>query len=434
MTKPGAKAAENLRETHAEEETTSVANLGPEQRKTQTLKTILGKAKAFSPDPWKRVVYTNAAIVLGLASGILLSPKLWINTRFYPVIPVIHGLPRIAYPLDYILAAGMFLLLALSGLAPKPRKYILGCTALLFVLALLDQTRWQPWLFLYVFMFVAMGCFSWQQRDDQGQENALNICRLIIAGTYFYSGLQKMNPRFALTGIPSMLGSLGDHLPLLHIWGWVAACVELSIGIGLLTRKYRNFAVVCGLLMHLFILFTFSIVMNWNTVVWPWNVAMMAFLVLLFWNTGFSFGDVLWRNSFVYQKVVLVLFAILPALSFFGWWDSDLSASLYSANLPEANIRVTPAVESQLPEYVRRYVEVVPGGHSFLKVQDWSFGELNVPPYAATRTYRKIGSAVCRYTNNSPDIVLLIQEKDTLLGKGPLLRDTCFGTLVVDKW
>ncbi len=404
------------------------------RRKKWTARFLVAAVTTFKLDPAKRIAYTRAALVLGMASGILFSPKLWISSRFYPLTPLIHSLPRIPFPLDYILAGGLFLLLVLAGVARKPRIYILGFVALLFFLALFDQTRWQPWVYLYLFMLLALGCFSWKASDSVGQENALNICRLIIATTYFYSGLQKMNPRFAVIGIPSMLGALGNHLPLLHLWGWLAACVEVSIGIGLLTRKGRNLAVICGLLMHSLILFTFAIIMSWNTVVWPWNVAMMAFLVLLFWNTDFSFREVLWRNSFVYQKVVLVLFGILPFLSFFGWWDSDLSASLYSANLPEANIYVSLAVKNQIPEYVRRYVKELPGTGNFLKVQDWAFGELNVPPYAAARTYREIGAEVCKYTNNSPDVVLLLQEKDTLLGKGVLYRDTCFGTLVVRKW
>ena len=113
-----------------------------------------------------------------------------------------------------------------------------------------------------------------------------------------------MNSHFAVNGFPTLLGPLASHLPMLHLWGWVVAAIEASIGIGLLTRKYRNLAVMVGVSMHCFILYTCTVVLDWNSVVWPWNVAMIAFLFTLFWKADFSFGDVVWRNGLAYQKIV----------------------------------------------------------------------------------------------------------------------------------
>jgi len=279
---------------------------------------------------------------------------------------------------------------------------------------------------------IPLGCYSWRENDLRGQENVLNVCRLVVACTYFYSGLQKMNSHFAMQGFPTMLGALARHLPMVHLWGWVVAATESLIGIGLLTRKFRNLAVICGLMMHLFILYTCTVVLDWNTVVWPWNVAMMAFLMLLFWNADSSFGDVLWKNPLVCQKVALLLFGVLPFLSFFGWWPAYLSASLYSANVPETNIFVGNSVIGQLPVPIRRYVHKVYGDENVLKVQDWSFGELNVPPYAEARFYKRLGAEVCRYSNNSPEVVLVVQEKDTLLGPGLRSSYTCFNGLAFE--
>jgi hypothetical protein len=50
--------------------------------------------------------------------------------------------------------------LALLGaivIARRPRALILTFVGLLTVLALLDQTRWQPWVYQYLFMFGALG-------------------------------------------------------------------------------------------------------------------------------------------------------------------------------------------------------------------------------------------------------------------------------------
>ena len=380
---------------------------------------------------FQRITYTKAAVVLGFAAGFLLSHRLWISSRSYPVVPIVRDLPAITFPLDYVLAGLLFFLLVKIALASRPRAYILGFTALLVSLAVFDQNRWQPWVYLYAFVLLALASFSWRPDDTQGQQNTLNICRLLIVATYFYSGLQKMNPNFANVGLVALLGPSAGGLPMLHLWPWILASVEMIIGLVLMTRKLRNIAVLCGIGMHLFILFSCIVIVHWNSVVWPWNLAMMAFLVLLFWNAEFSVADVLWRNPVRLQKLVLLLFAVLPALSFFGWWDSYLSASLYSANVPQANILLRGDVKNHLPAPVQQYVKKVPGGTYVLNIRDWSMGELNVPPYPAMRAYRTVGADICKYSHNSPDVLLVMLDKDTLLEKASRTQDSCLSTLVV---
>ena len=382
----------------------------------------------------QRLAYTKTAVVLGFAAGFLLSHRLWISSRYYPLIPIFHNLPRIPFPLDYICAGVMFLLLWLIAFAAKPRPYIFGFAALLVFLALFDQTRWQPWIYLYLFLLLSLGGFSWKFDDCKEQENILNICRLIIAGTYFYSGLQKMNSHFAAVGVISLLGPWAARLPLLHVWPFVLAGVEVAIGIALLTRKYRNLAVLCGIGMHCFILFTQIAIFHWNSIIWPWNIVMMALLLILFWQADPSFMDIVWRNPIAFQKVVFILFVIMPVFSFFGWWDSYLSASLYSANIAQANVLMRGDVKGHLPMPIRKYVKQLPAGTGELNLRDWALGELNVPPYPAMRAYRIIGAQMCKYANNSPDVMLVMLDRDTLLGKAEETHDTCLGTLLVKKW
>jgi hypothetical protein len=95
--------------------------------------------------------------------------------------------------------------------------------------------------------------------------------------------------------------------------------------------------------------------LNWNSVVWPWNVVMIALILILFWNTDVTFADIVWRNKFVYQKVVLVLLGVLPALSFIGRWPSDLSLALYTDNLTEANVLISEPVKRELPVSVQQF-------------------------------------------------------------------------------
>jgi len=257
---------------------------------------------------------------------------------------------------------------------------------------------------------------------------------LIVAAIYFYSGLQKINPHFVSRVFPHFTDTMGKAGVALHVLGWVAPFVEIGIGIGLLTRRFRDVAVLGGAAMHCFILMAIGpFGHKWNSVVWPWNLAMIAFLFVLFWKTEFSFQDLTWRNRCRFHKVILLLFGILPFFSFFGRWDSYLSASLYSGNLTAANIFVNDAVKDELPDYIRGYVMHL-GRNNVLKIADWSYGELNVPPYPEMRVYRGIAANICSLTNNSPDVALYVQDKDTWLGKGIQTRYTCLGTLVVHGW
>jgi hypothetical protein len=160
----------------------------------------------------------------------------------------------------------------------------------------------------------------------------------------------------------------------LNYIGWIIPFIEVSIGLSLLTRRFRKVGIVNGIVMHLFILFSFGpLGRNWNSVVWPWNVVMIALILILFWNTDVTFGDIVWRNRLLYQKVVLLLFGVLPAFSFIGRWPSDLSLALYTDNLTEANVLISEQVKRDLPVSVQRYVKSQTG-HIVLRVQDWSFG------------------------------------------------------------
>ncbi|HKD86034.1 MAG TPA: hypothetical protein VKB58_14875, partial [Terriglobales bacterium] len=193
----------------------------------------------------------KTTVVAGLAAGMLLSPKLWVSTRFYPLVPVYHWLPRIAYPLDYLCYAALLLLLGAVAFAAKPRIYIVTFVTFMGLYALLDQTRWQPWAWQYWLMLIALGCYSSKPDDLTGQRDALNICRLIMGCTYFYSGFQKLNADFVSYGMPWVLGTVHAHIPGLKYIGWITPFIEVSIGLCLLTRRFRIIGVINGIIMHI---------------------------------------------------------------------------------------------------------------------------------------------------------------------------------------
>ncbi len=82
--------------------------------------------RRFVFGPANRVYWLKIIISLGFLFGLLLSPALWVSTRFYPLTPVLNGLPPIPYPFDWI-----FLVLlsgALVGIiaSSRPRPFYLA--------------------------------------------------------------------------------------------------------------------------------------------------------------------------------------------------------------------------------------------------------------------------------------------------------------------
>ena len=389
------------------------------------------RLRSADRSPWLKVV-----LALAFLGGFLLSARLWGVSRYYPLVPVLEGLPAVSPFWARVWFVALLALLAVIAVVRRSRGYILAFVVLAGLLGLLDQSRWQPWFYQYLFMFLALAFYPWGDGDPEKRETALNICRLIVASTYLWSGLQKLNAGFIDSLFPWLVGplaallpeSLGDPVRSIAL---VAPFVEASIGIGLLTRRFRDWAVVLALGMHAFVLFCIGpLGHGWNTVVWPWNVAMSAFVVLLFWRTAdFSLKQVLLpaRRSPYLHTVVLVLFAVMPLFGLFGLWDSYLSASLYSGNNKKGTLFIDETVKDRVPRGIHERVADLQTGEKYvLNVSRWSYEELNVPPYPETRIFRSVARHVCSYTEEPSGVRLEIEDRPALSGNRAEVYD-CSG-------
>lgn len=375
--------------------------------------------------PAGRIFWFKIIVVAGLISGLLLSVKLWAGPRFFPLVPVLDNLPAI----PPVFGMGLFVLWLglLTGIliSPKPQKLIFGVLAIAAVLAFSDQMRWQPWFYHYFFMLAALGFFTWESSDTEKQRAILNTSRLIVASVYFFSGLQKMNPDF-IGNIPRsiifgpFLRLFSDSPPVfIFLFGVTIPILEGGIGLGLLTKKFRKPALVLALLMHAIIFLNLGpLGQNWNSIIWPWNVALIFLATALFWRADdFSLQDVIWVRSFPFQKLIFLLFAVMPVFSFFNLWDSYLSSTLYSRNTNTAQIYIENSLKERLPTEIQRYTARINGDRYMLDLLHWSLDELNVPPYPETRIYKGIVRNLCKYTVNSGDIVLVVNGKPTLFNQ-----------------
>ena len=362
-----------------------------------------------------RLIWLWWVVALGLIAGLLLSPKLWVSTRTYPLTPL-FGLPPLPYPADYVLF-GLFGILLVGAAAFRRKAAALFAAAalgltLFFILQ--DLSRLQPWFYQYSFMLAALCLYGWGRL---GAEGALNACRLIMASIYFWSGLQKANASFVGEGYPWLVEPIAERLPTAGWWtdalllgAYAAPAVEAGIGLGLLVPRFRTPAIVVALSLHAFILLCLGPWgHDWNTVVWPWNVTMGAFVLILFWRSPDepSLLAVLklergpWLGT-AFRAGALVLFAIMPILSFFGLWHSYLSSSLYSGNTKQGYLLTYDA-----------------SGLKSMSISALSLKEMNVPAYPEKRVFKNVFADRCEEVGLPEPSLLVRGTPDIFSGERP---------------
>ncbi len=378
-----------------------------------------------------RIFWIKTIVALGLIAGLSISIKLWISDRLYPLVPVIDGLPTRIFPYDYLLFGIVIGALLWVIVSPRPRTAILVFLAGALVLAITDQSRWHPWFYQYVFMMIVLASFSWNYKDVEKQNILLNTLSIVIAGIYFWSGIQKINPTFIGGIFPWMVDPFVSFLPttiksFLYTTAVFVPFVEMAIGIGLIIKKTRPYAVLMAIGMHIFILASLSpLGHNWNSSVWPWNIAMIVIVITLFWKRAVPTRTLFFQKNALHM-IAILLFLVMPALSFFNVWDSYLSSALYSGNLNAASIEVSTETKNTLPALLQSYAKQEDSGKYSIDIKNWSMSELNVPPYSEKRIFTAIGSYVCELTNNTHDMTLTIKGKPYLItGKEPSRVFTC---------
>ena len=337
-----------------------------------------------------------------------LSPELWLTgRRAYPLTPVFPFLPSIPSQLDMPIY-GAILLLAVAAVFVRSVKLVAALILVAAVYALFDQSRWQPWFYQYLLMLAAL-C-------DPRPARALATCRFIVAAVYFWSGLHKLNPGFVDGTFAFMVAALPGGA-WLHPLAYLAPVLEAAIGVALLTRRFRRAAACAAIAMHVFILAAIGpLGHNFDSVVWPWNIAMICLVAMLF-RTG-----ELWRPVPVWA---ILLCGLAPAFNFFDLWDGYLSFALYSGNSNYAEIYIADDVAGRLPDAIQQRIDVNDSKVDELDLMEWSYDELNVPAYSEPRVYRNILRHLCALTEEPDRMVLVIDHRAPLFGRRSRTVEKC---------
>jgi hypothetical protein len=320
-------------------------------------------------------------ISAGALAGIGVSWPLWLPERDFPLAPLVGVVPGIAW------AALIALISSLVGLAIAcSRIWVLGIVGSSTVLLLADTCRLQPWFVMYLVLVLPL-------LATRDASPSLLPAQLYLPAMYFWSGFSKLNLNFFSSVAPWILGVGLDNHPRMKIGlGLGIALFEIALGTALIFGKTRQWAVKCAIVMHLFLLLRLGpLGLNWNTVVWPWNLALVFLVPLVFRSTSFRLsGD--WR----------VIAACILSLSL-----APLVNRLYSGQESLVVLYLPRAAFTSLPREVRN----LGGGNGGLHINlgTWSMRSLRVPLIHFQQNHKAIAKTFCHLSHSSSELLLKVE-------------------------
>ncbi|MGV3614857.1 MAG: hypothetical protein ACO1SV_05930 [Fimbriimonas sp.] len=358
------------------------------------------------------LLFRWALCAMLLATGAL-CPRLWLPVRTFPTVPALSGLPDLPVALGFALPALLVVGILAVALLPEPRLAIYATLALGGLLMLFDINRLQPWAFQAMLLLLALAPVRWRDGDSERARQAWALCGFILATTYFWSGIQKANLSFANVIFPWFLQPFGLGR-LQSLWP-VAPIFEATAGVLLFLPRTRLWGLIAVTGMHAFLLAALGPMgQNYNSAIWPWNVAMPPMAFALFYRKGTSIPNRVWRPAL--GKAVAVLAGLMPALNFAGLWDDTLSASLYSGRSHEGFLFMSEAAAQSLPEDVKPFVERRPDRTAIDFIR-WSLRDLNAPPYPEPRVYRDLARKLRASNAHPEDLKLIVKKRPGLAGR-----------------
>lgn len=347
-------------------------------------------------------MWLRRTLLAGTFFGMLASYRVWTTSRRFPLVPIAEWFPILQPPWDAVFL-GFLLALLVAALWFYRWSVALFLGGALF-LVLEDQTRLQPWFYLYTMMLL-LTLFP--------DRVALAGCRVALSGVYVWSGIQKLNGAFFDEVVPWF----ADPARRWFSEAWIepvefaiaaSPLLEIFIGAAVWLAPLRRFAVAAGILLHAVILiFLGPLGHDYNLVVWPWNLTMPLLFLALFTPRSIARPWRALRQSKPAFAVVL-LFVGLPVLSFVGLWDSSLSFCMYSGNTARLDLFVSPALAQRLPAWLRPFVVPTVAGRPVVDVMSWGLAEAGVPPLGEPRSFRALARYVAGFARSPDEIELVV--------------------------
>lgn len=358
---------------------------------------------------WSNVESLNRIIIVFLLLGMALCPNLWLSERYFPTTPIFEFLSfkNVKFDLIQLYLFGLFALLNL--IYPEKKGLLIGLLTLSASLAILDINRLQPWFYQYNLMLI-FALFN--------QKKYLNVktaFQLLFLSMYFFSGLAKLNVSFFSKTIPFLLhndnSALSSLKEVFELILFVSPLIEMAIPFLLLSQKFRKIGLLLIITSHAFILLLLSpLGIDYNSVVWPWNVFMLFMSVLLFGGENSN----LWhefKSTFQnwYFKIALILFVFLPLLGIFQLWPSNFSFQLYSGKSNYSKVFMGEKVDAIIPQKIKNDYQINPE-ERVINCSTWAYFEMNVLPFPSQKIAESQVTFFKKYSQEKNDFFVCYYE------------------------
>lgn len=360
------------------------------------------KGKILDNNPLQRLA---SLVCLGLVGGVALSWSLWTNDREFPLFALSSPALQLQHPLDKILLA-VLILCAFAMITRPNRAFALGILGSIAVLALQDQQRWQPWFYQYALMLLPFLLYRWKKDTPIERDNIIALQQCIVIAIYFWSGIHKCNPGFINAYNNSLLAPVLDKLnggflaATIKGFAYLIPPIEALAAIGLAFLKTRRLAIVAVIAMHLVILTILGPIQGKisNSVVWPWNIAMIAAVLCLFSRSKISPFQAYWKSrQKLVAAVVLLLMVPAPALFHIDRWDRYLSFNLYTGQQKRIYVKIDADQLPLVPDEWLPFIQSTKAadGHHLFAPSRWARETLNVPLVTEWRILRQLSRHIC---------------------------------------
>jgi len=237
-----------------------------------------------------------------------------------------------------------------------------------------------------------------------------------------FSGIQKLNTHY----VPETFKWIGHSLDFLlserqvekaYKFSYAMPYIELTLGIGLLYKPARYIVLPLVIIMHVFnIILLVFITKDTNYMFLPWNIIMIALVLLLFANVEqerFFDISILFKGTNFY--IVITLMLIFPFFSLRNQYDSFLSNAVSSSNLNSCEILLSHKAYQKLPYYIRSFTTNRKNEY-ILNVEEWAKHELKSPCVPEYRIFKKVRRYLIQLTQtNSQEIKFKFIERERIM-------------------
>ena len=333
----------------------------------------------------------------------IITYPLWTAYRLFPTIPVdeiLYTIPPVVHLILFIASVICILLFITTA----NKKVAIALFFFEIASCLLDQNRWQPEIYLFLFLL-----FCYITVDNE--QKRLLCWQIIIVSSYFFSGWFKWDPSFITTVwqrdlLRKFLHIYVQNATIIRLGYGIPIC-EMLLGVSLCFKAFKRVGLLFIILLHIFnLLWLGPLGLDSNIAVWPLNIIMPLLAINLFWNKNIDWPA--FRKPYGILIITLVFWFILPSSNRFGYWDDFLSSEYYGGHTSFCYIDVELSqVPKALHPYFVKKLSVIENPDSVLSVQNWSYGEMNVPVYPSMRMYKKIAAQWQKRYGDSDKIFII---------------------------